>query len=179
MSEKSHSKASTQERMSAKPPEAAERLLLRLLPEQVRDNVSGDLSEIFSLAIVPSCGIFRARLWYWRQVVCSMRLSFRFRNNPQAALELWKGRLHMHKTMQSAATFHPGISIHHISVGSDVPGLLFVLATVFIFGIGIPAFLVLLAVSGIIGIFASRIILYCHKRHALDIQTVDLHKLNR
>ncbi len=177
MSEKH--KTSAQERMTAKPPKTAERLLLRLLPEQVRDNVSGDLSEMFSLAIVPSCGIFRARLWYWRQVVCSMRLSFRFRRNPQAALELWKGSFYMHKTMQAAATFHPGISMHHISVGSGVPGLLFVVATVFIFGVGIPAFLQLLVVSGILGIFASRIILYWHKHHALDIQSLDLHKLNR
>ncbi len=177
MSEKH--KTSAQERMTAKPPKTAERLLLRLLPEQVRDNVSGDLSEMFSLAIVPSCGIFRARLWYWRQVVSSIRLSFRFRKNPQAALELWKGRFPMHRTMQGAPAFHPGISMHHISVGSGVPGLLFVLATVFIFGVGIPAFLELLVVSGIVGFFASRIILNWHKHHALDIQTLDLHKPNR
>ncbi len=85
----------------------------------------------------------------------------------------------MHKTKQYAATFHPGISMHHISVGSGVPGLLFVLATVFIFGVGIPAFLELLVVSGIVGLFASRIILNWHRHHALDIQTLDLHKLNR
>ena len=108
-----------------------------------------------------------------------MRLIFRFRKNPQAALELWKGRSDMRKTVQDAATFHPGISMHHISVGSGVPGLLFLLATVFIFGVGIPAFLVLLVVSGILGIFASRIIVYWHKHHALEIQTLDLHKPNR
>ncbi len=85
----------------------------------------------------------------------------------------------MHKTKQYAATHHPGISMHHISVGGGVPGLLFVLATVYIFGVGIPAFLELLVACGILGIIASRIILYWHKRHALDIQTLDLHKLNR
>ncbi len=85
----------------------------------------------------------------------------------------------MPKTMQGTATFHPGISMHHIKVGSGLPGLLFVLATLFIFGVGIPALLVLLVVCGILGFFASRIILYWHKRHALDIQALDLHKLNR
>jgi hypothetical protein len=163
--------------MTARPPEIAERLLLSLLPEQVRDNVSGDLSEIFSVTIVPSCGVFRAKLWYWRQVVCSMHLFFRFRMNPQAALKLWKGRTHMRKPMHDAVTYHPGISMHHISVGSGVPGLLFVLGTVFIFGVGIPAFLELLVISGTLGLLASRVILNWHKHHALEIQILDLHKL--
>ena len=177
MSEESHLKSGAQERMTAKPPETAERLLLSLLPEQVRENICGDLSEIFSVIIVPSCGIFRARLWYWRQVVCSMHLFFRFRKNPQAALKLWKGRTHMHQSMHDVVTYHPGISMHHISVGSGVPGFLFVLATVFIFGVGIPAFLVLLVITGTLGLLASRVILNWHKHHALEIQTLDLHKL--
>jgi hypothetical protein len=163
--------------MAAKPPKTAERLLLCLLPEQVRDNVSGDLSEIFSVIIVPSCGVFKAKLWYWRQVVCSMQHFFRFRKNPQAALKLWKGRTHMHSPMHDVVTYHPGISMHHISVGGGVPGLLFVLGTVFIFGVGIPAFLLLLLISGSLGLLASRVILNWHKRHALEIQTLDLHKL--
>jgi hypothetical protein len=162
--------------MKAKPPETAERLLLFLLPEQVRDTVCGDLLEIFSVVIVPSCGIFRARLWYWRQVVCSMRLFFRMRRDPQAALGSWKGRMHMYKPMHTAVTYHPGISMHHIPIGGDLAGWLFVLATVFIFGVGIPAFLELLVVSGTLGIFASRIIFNWHKRHALNIHTLDLHK---
>jgi hypothetical protein len=177
MSEKSPFEARRQERATAKPPETAERLLLCLLPDPVRDNVSGDLSEIFSAIIVPSCGISRARLWYWRQVICSMRLFFEFRKNPQAALEFWKGGIHMYKPMHNAATYHPGISMHHISVGSDVPGLLFVFATLFIFGVGIPAFLVLLLISGTLGLLASRVILNWHKHHTLEIQTLNLHKL--
>jgi hypothetical protein len=163
--------------MAANPPEIAERLLLLLLPEQVQDNVCGDLSEIFSSVIVPSCGIFRARLWYWLQVVCSIRLFFRFRRNPQAALELWTGTNPIYKPMRNVIAFHPGISMHHISIGSGAPGFLFVLATVFIFGVGIPAFLVLLVISGILGILTSRIILNWHKHHALEIQTLNLHKL--
>jgi hypothetical protein len=177
MSEISRFKTRMQERMTARPPEIAERLLLSLLPEQVRDNLSGDLSEIFSATIVPSCGVFRAKLWYWRQVVCSMHLFFRFRKNPHAALKLWKGRTHMHEPMHDVVTYHPGISMHHISVGSGVPGLLFVLGTVFIFGVGIPAFLELLVISGTLGLLASRVILNWHKHHALEIQTLDLHKL--
>ncbi len=131
MSGTSHS---TLNRGMARPPRAAERLLLILLPDPVRDNICGDLSEIFSIVIVPGCGAFRARLWYWRQVISSMRLFFRFRRNPQAALELWKGRFPMQKRLHVAAAFHPGISMHHIPVGGSLAGFLFVLATIFIFG---------------------------------------------
>ncbi len=176
MNETFHITTRTQKSVASHPPEIAERLLLLLLPEQVRDNVCGDLSEIFSSVIVPTCGISRARLWYWLQVVCSMRLFFRFRRNPQAALELWTGTINC-KPIRKVVAFHPGISMHHISIGSGVPGFIFVLATVFIFGVGIPAFLVLLGISGIMGILTSRIILNWHKHHAIEIQTLNLHKL--
>jgi hypothetical protein len=161
--------------MSAKPPETAERLLLFLLPEQVRDYVSGDLSEIFSAIIVPGCGIFRARLWYWRQVVCSMRLFFRFRNNPQNALEFWKGRIQVNRPMNGTAKYHSGISMHHIPVQGGV-GLLFAFATVFIFGVGIRAVREIFMVTGSMGILGSGILLYWHMRHPHKIQTLDLHK---
>jgi len=172
MSEDYHWKAG----IKAKPPETAQRLLLLLLPDQVRDNITGDLSELYTAVIVPSCGIFRARLWYWRQVVCSMRLFFRFRRNPQAALELWKGRSHMYKPMREAVAYHPGISMHHIQVGSGVAGFLFVFATLFIFGVGVPAIRGLLVITGILGILGSGFVLYWRKRHALKIQSLDLHK---
>jgi len=177
MSERSHFNTRMQKRMAARPPKIAERLLLCLVPEQVSHNVSGDLAEIFSVIIVPSCGVFRAKLWYWRQVVCSVHHFFRLRKNPQTAVKLWKGRTHMHKSMHDGVTYHPGISMHHISVGSGVPSLIFVLGTVFIFGVGIPAFLVLLLISGMLGLLASRVILHWHRQHALEIQTLDLHKL--
>jgi hypothetical protein len=77
MSKKPRLGTTTLEGVTPKPPQAGERLLLFLLPEDIRDNVCGDLSEIFSFDLVPSCGIFRARLWYWQQVICSMRLLFR------------------------------------------------------------------------------------------------------
>ncbi len=162
--------------ISAKPPEIAQWLLLFLLPDQVRDNVTGDLSELYSAVIVPSCGISRARLWYWRQVVCSMRLFFRFRENPQTALKLWKGRIDMAKPMRGAVRLHPGISMHHIPVGSGVAGFLFVSATVLIFAVGLPAIRVLLVITGILGILGSGLIFYWHKRHALKIQSIHLHE---
>jgi hypothetical protein len=161
---------------SAKPPEIAQRLLLFLLSDQVRDNVTGDLSELYSAVIVPSCGISRARLWYWRQVACSMRLFFRFRKNPQTALKLWKGRIDMSKPMYDAGTLHPGISMHHIPVGGGAAGFLFVFATVFIFAVGIPAIRGLLVITAILGILGSGLLLYWHKRHALKIQSLHMHE---
>jgi hypothetical protein len=161
--------------MTAKPPETAEWLLLFLLPDKVSDNVSGDLSEIFSAIIVPSRGIFRARLWYWRQVVCSLRLFLRFRNNPQNALELWKGRIYMNRPVTDAVTYHSGISMHHIPVRGAV-GLLFTFATVFIFGVGIRAVREIFIVTGAFGILGSGILLHWHIRHPHKMQTLDLHK---
>ncbi len=167
-------KYASQARIPAKPPEIAQRLLMYLLPDQVRDYVTGDLSELYSTAIVPRCGITRARLWYWRQVACSLRLFFKFRKNPQPALNLWKGRIDMSKPIGDVGTPHPGISMHHIPVGSGVAGLLFVFATVFIFAVGIPAIRGLLVLTGILGILGAGLVLYWHKRHALKIQSLHL-----
>ncbi len=163
----------------AKPPEIAQRLLLFLLPDQVRDHIVGDLSELYTALIVPSRGISRARFWYWRQVLCSVRLFFRLRKNPQPALELWKGRMRMSKPMPDAVTLHPGISMHRIPVGSGVAGFLFVLATIFIFAVGVPVIRGLLVVTGILGILGSGLVLYWHKRHAPKIQLLDLHEEKR
>ncbi len=163
-------------RTEAKPPEIAQRLLLILLPDQVRDNIIGDLSELYTAVIAPSCGISRARLWYWRQVLFSMRFLFRFHKNPQPALELWKGRVHMSKPMADAVSHHPGISMHHIRVGSGVAGFLFVFATVFIFAVGVPIIRGLLVITGILGILGSGLVFYWHKRHAPKIQLLDLHE---
>jgi hypothetical protein len=66
--------------------------------------------------------------------------------------------------------------MHHIPVGSGVAGFLFVLGTLFIFGVGIPALLELLVVTGTLGIVALGIILYWHNHHALKIQALDLHR---
>jgi hypothetical protein len=158
--------------MTAKPPEIAQRLLLFLLPDQLRDNVSGDLTEIFTAVMVPSCGIFRARVWYWRQVVCSMPFFLRFPKSPQAPL---KGRMLMDSPRTNEVRYHRGIRIDRIPVEGAI-GLLFVFATVFIFGIGIPAVRELFVITGILGILGSGILLFWHKRHALKLQLLDLHK---
>jgi hypothetical protein len=172
MTENYHWKTRTQGRMTAKPPEIAQRLLRFLLPDQLRDNISGDLTEIFTAVIVPSCGIFRARVWYWRQVVCSMRFFLRFPQSPQAAL---KGRVFMDSPRTNETRFHRGIRIDRIPVEGAI-GLLFVFATVFIFGIGIPAVRELFVITGILGILGSGILLFWHKCHALKLQLLDLHK---
>jgi hypothetical protein len=166
------SETGTQMRTAAQPPEIAQRLLRFLLPDQLRDNVSGDLSEIFTAVIVPGCGIFRARIWYWRQVVCSMRYFFRFSKRAQAAA---KGRIIMDSPRTNEVRYHRGIRIDRIPVEGAI-GLLFVFATVFIFGIGIPAVRELFVITGILGILGSGILLFWRKRHALKLQLLDLHK---
>jgi hypothetical protein len=160
---------------NARPPEIAQRLLQLLLPDQIRDDISGDLYELYNGVIVPSWGIFRARFWYWRQVLCLMPLFFRFRRHPKPALELWKGRIHMDKSMRDALALHPGISMHHIGVGGGIAGLIFVLGTVYLFGIGIPAIRGLLAITAILGIVGARFLYRWRKRHAPKIDSLDLH----
>ena len=80
----------------------------------------------------------------------------------------------MYKPKNDTLSFHPGISMHHIPVGNGVAGFLFVFATIFIFGIGFPAFLELLVITGTMGILTSGIIVCWHKHHALRIQVLDL-----
>ncbi|MGH7505918.1 MAG: permease prefix domain 2-containing transporter, partial [Longimicrobiales bacterium] len=52
----------------ATPPRLARRLLERALPADVRDDVSGDLDEVFRRRC-ENRGARRARLWYWSQAV--------------------------------------------------------------------------------------------------------------
>lgn len=84
----------------------------------------------------------------------------------------------MARTMTDALTYHRGISISHIPVEGAV-GLLFVLATGFIFGVGIPAVREILAVTLPLGIIGSGILLYWHNRHPLKIQVLDLLNQNQ
>jgi hypothetical protein len=74
-----------------------------------------------------------------------------------------------------AVTYHRGISISHIPV-EGAAGLLFVFATTFIFGVGIPAVRWMLVVTGPLGILGAGILLSWHKRHPLRIQGLDLLK---
>jgi hypothetical protein len=70
--------------------------------------------------------------------------------------------------------YHRGISINHIPVEGGV-GLLFVLATILIFG-GIAAVRQMLVVTAPLGILGLGILIYWHKHHPIDIQALDLHE---
>ena len=52
----------------SRPPLVARWILERALPEDVREDVSGDVEEMFHRRTATS-GTLRARLWYWRQVL--------------------------------------------------------------------------------------------------------------
>ena len=53
----------------AKKPRWAEATLHIVLPARDRESVAGDLLEEYREAVLPEQGRFRARLWYWRQVL--------------------------------------------------------------------------------------------------------------
>jgi len=80
--------------------------------------------------------------------------------------------------LTDAARIHPGISLSHIPVEGAI-GLIFVIATGLIFGIGIPAVRWILAVTLPVGIMGSGILIYWHKHHPVRIQGLDLLKQKR
>ncbi len=51
-----------------RPPRLARWILERALPDDVRDDVSGDVEEMFHRRVAAD-GTMRSRLWYWRQVL--------------------------------------------------------------------------------------------------------------
>jgi hypothetical protein len=51
------------------PPAWAESFLFRLLEPRSRATVTGDLLEEYREGVLPARGVFRARVWYLRQVV--------------------------------------------------------------------------------------------------------------
>lgn len=59
----------------AAPPRFAEWLLTRLLHRRDREVIQGDLLEEYRESVVPTVGAFRARLWYWRNVMSLIRTS--------------------------------------------------------------------------------------------------------
>ncbi len=160
-------------RRSVEPPRLAEWFLRRMLPDDVGESVGGDLAEIFESRIVPGAGRFRACAWYWRQVFFSLRLLLRFRGNPKYALESWKGRIRP-ENPRAGAVYHQGIHIDRIPV-QGVMGLLFVFATLFIFGLGIPAVRTLGAIAGVLGVAGSAFLYYWHRNHAPKIRCLNLH----
>jgi hypothetical protein len=76
--------------------------------------------------------------------------------------------------MTESAGYHPGISINHIPVEGGA-GLLFALATVFIFG-GILAVREIIVLTAPLGILGAGILFYWHKSHPMKIQALDLHE---
>ena len=79
----------------------------------------------------------------------------------------------MEKRWKQGAGYHPGISMHKIPA-EGIVGLLFALATVFIFGVGIPAVRGLLVITGIFGVFGSGILYWWRTRHHKKIQSLHL-----
>src|SRR5690349_4497586 len=55
------------------PPRWAEAVLRILLKPIDRDIVAGDLLEEYQEAVVPARGVFRAQVWYYRQVLSFLR----------------------------------------------------------------------------------------------------------
>ena len=56
---------------------------------------------------------------------------------------------------------HPGIAVHKVPVGADVPGLLFAVGMVFIFLLAVPVLCYVLAAGALLGVvvaFAHRAI---------------------
>ena len=75
----------------------------------------------------------------------------------------------------NTGSYHRGISISHIPVEGAV-GLLFVVATVLIFGGGVPAIRAMLVVIAPLGIIALGALVYWHRRNPVDIHSLDLHR---
>jgi hypothetical protein len=78
-------------------------------------------------------------------------------------------------TTDLSVAIHPGISIHHIPVEGAV-GLLFVLGTGFIFGVGVPAVREIFFLTVPLAGLALGILLYWHKHHSVKIEALDLRK---
>ena len=158
-----------------KPPKTADRLLALIVSEQDLDFVSGDLAEIFEAAILPAYGPARAKLWYWKQVVLSTGFFLICRMRSQSPLPAWKGRVNIMKTPNQGVESHPGIRIDKIPVHGAM-GLLFMFATLFIFGAGIRAVRSLFLIAAVFGILGSFLLYFWHKRHAVKIRALSLHE---
>ena len=88
-------------------------------------------------------------------------------------LMLLRGGARSDTSATDLAPSHPGISINHIPAEGPV-GLLFVLATVLIFGGGVPAVRALIVVTLPLGLIGLGILFYWHKHHPVEIQALHL-----
>jgi hypothetical protein len=50
---------------------------------------------------------------------------------------------------------HPGIAVHKVPVGADVPGLLFAVGMVFIFLLAVPVLCYVLAAGAVLGVIVA------------------------
>jgi hypothetical protein len=87
---------------------------------------------------------------------------------------MWNGQVRMENPRNQGVVYHNGIRMYKIPVEGAI-GLLFVFATVFIFGVGIPAVHGLVVITGTLGILGSGILYYWHERHAVKIRSLNLH----
>lgn len=92
-----------------------------------------------------------------------------------AAIILLGNRAADRGNAESLLSRHPGISMHHIPVEGAV-GLLFVFATVFVFGVGVPAIREILVLIAPLAGLAFGILAYWHKGHSVKIESLNLHK---
>ncbi len=83
------------------------------------------------------------------------------------------GRGDTQMTADHPLSSHRGISIHHIPVEGAV-GLLFVFATVFIFGAGVPAVREIFVLTIPLGVLALGFLRYWHKHHSVKIESIGL-----
>jgi putative ABC transport system permease protein len=74
------------------PPRLPGRLLRRLLPEDVRNVLVGDLDEEFERLVAPTRSRAGAYWWYWRQVVRSLPGVIRLRRQARLRAESHDGR---------------------------------------------------------------------------------------
>jgi hypothetical protein len=58
---------------------------------------------------------------------------------------------------------HPGIIIHKVPVGADVPGLLFAVGMVFIFLLAVPVLCYVLAAGAVLGVVVALALRAIHR----------------
>jgi hypothetical protein len=63
---------------------------------------------------------------------------------------------------------HPGIAVHKVPVGADVPGLLFAVGMVFIFLLAVPALSFVLAGAGVLGLGIAWVLRVRHRAQPFE-----------
>lgn len=58
---------------------------------------------------------------------------------------------------------HPGIAIHRVPVGADLPGLLFAVGMIFIFLLAVPVLCYVLAAGAVLGVGVALVLRAIHR----------------